>query len=107
MRIQPKKEIERIVSHKGMSDVQKIEREERQQRREERRERSLALHRGMCTRVTDQERNSPELGCDRQEEGVEEEASPMKEELWIEQPEALQLEVPQEGKILSPLNLST
>ena len=38
------------------------------------------------------------MGHDRQEEGVEEEASPIEEELWIEQREALQLEVPQEVK---------
>ena len=68
-----------------MSDIQKIEREERQQRREERRERASALHRGMSTRVIEQERNIPESGHDRQEEGVEEEASPMEEYLWIEQ----------------------
>ena len=67
-----------------MSDVQKIEKEERQQRREERREIALALHRGMSTRAIDQERNFPDLGHDRQEEGVEEEASPTEEELWIE-----------------------
>ena len=78
MRSQPKKKIEKIVSHKGMRDFQKIERERRLQSREERRERALALQRGMSTRVTDQEREPPELGHDRQEEGVEEEASPMK-----------------------------
>ena len=96
-----------IVSHKGMSNVQKIEREERQQRREERTERTLALHRGMSTRATDQEINLPELGHDRQEEGVKEEASPTEEELWIEQPETLQLRAPHEGKTRSPLNLHT
>ena len=95
MRSQPKKEIEKIVSHKGMIDFQKIERERRLQSREERRERALALQRGMRTTVIDQERDPPESGHDRQEEGVEEEASPMEEELWIEQREALQLEVPQ------------
>ena len=94
MKSQPKKEIERIVSHKGTMDLQKIEREKRLQRREERRERALALQRGMNTRVADQERNPPELGHDRQEEGVEEEASSMEEDLWIEQREALQIEVP-------------
>ena len=67
-----------------MSDLQKIEREERQQRREERRERALALQRGMSTRVIDQERDLPKSGHDQQEEGVEEEESPMEEELWIE-----------------------
>ena len=61
----------------------------------------------MSTRVTDQERDPLELGHDRQEEGMEEEASPMEEELWIEQQEALQLEAPQEGTILSPLNPRT
>ena len=48
----------------------------------------------MSTRVTDQERDPLDLGHDRQEEGVEEEASPIEEELLIEQWEALQLEVP-------------
>ena len=54
------------------------------QRREERRERAIALQRGMNTRVTDQERNPPESNHDQQEEGVDEEASPMEEDLWIE-----------------------
>ena len=107
MRSQPKREIERIVSHKGTMDFQKIEREKRLQRREERRERAIALQRGMNTRVVDQERNPPESGHDRQEEGVEEEASPMEEYLWLEQREALQIEVPQEVRPLSPTNPST
>ena len=77
------------VSHKGMVELQKIKREKRLQRREERRERALALQRGMSTRVTDKERNLVESDHDRQEEGVEEEASPMEEDLWIEQREAL------------------
>ena len=94
MKIRPKREIERTMSHKGTMDFQKIEREKRLQRREERRERSIALQKGMSTRVTDQERSPPESGHDRHEEGVEEEASPMEEYLWIEQQEALQLEVP-------------
>ena len=68
-----------------MADFQKIEREKRLQRRKERRERAIALQRGMSTRVTDQERNLPESGHDQQEEGVEEETSPMEEYLWIEQ----------------------
>ena len=33
------------------------------------------------------------------------EASPMEEELWIDQTEALQLRAPHEGTTLSPLNL--
>ena len=61
----------------------------------------------MSTRVTDQERDPSESGHDRQEEGMEEEASPMEEELWIEQRESLQLEVPQEVRPLSLTNLST
>ena len=85
MRSQPKKEIERTVSHKGTVDLQKIEREKRLQRREERREIALSLQRRMRTRVTDQERDPPESGHDRQEEGMEEDVSPMEEELWIEQ----------------------
>ena len=52
----------------------------------------------MSTRVIDHERDSPESGHDRQEEGVEEEVSHMEEELWIEQQESLQLKVPQEVK---------
>ena len=90
-----------------MSDIQKIEREERQQRREERRERALALHRGRSPRATDQERNPSESGHDQQDEGMEEEASPTEEELWIEQREALQLRAPHEGTTLSPLNPHT
>ena len=74
---------------------------------EERRERAIALQRGMSTRVTDQERNSLESGHDQQEEGVDEEATPIEEDLWIEQQEALQIEVPQEIRPLSPTNPST
>ena len=90
-----------------MSDIQKIERKERHQRREARRERALELHRGRNPRENDQEENLPKLGHDRHEEDVEQEASPKEEVLWIEQPEALQLRAPNEGKTLSPLNLHT
>ena len=90
-----------------MSDIQKIEREERQQRKEARRERDLELHRGRSPRETDKENNPPESGHDRHEEGLEEEVSPMEEYLWIEKREALQLEVPQEVRPLSPTNPST
>ena len=38
---------------------------------------------------------------------MEQEASPIEEELWIEQPEALQLRAPNEGTTLSPLNPCT
>ena len=76
-----------------MTDFHKIEREKRLQRREERRERAILPQKGMSTRVIDQERNPPESGHDRHEEGMEEEASPMEEDLWIEQREALQLEI--------------
>ena len=49
----------------------------------------------MNTRVTEHERHPPESGHDRQEEGVdEEEVSPMEEDLWIEQREALHIEIP-------------
>ena len=48
----------------------------------------------------------PESGHDRQEEGVDEEASPMEEDLWIEQRETLQIEIPQEIRPLSPMNPS-
>ena len=90
-----------------MSKIQKIEREEQHQRREARRERALEMHKGTNPRENDQEENPPELGHDRHEEGVEQEASPTEEELWIEQPEALQLRVPHEGTTLSPLNPRT
>ena len=63
-------------------------------RREERREQAITLQRGMTTRVTNQERNPPDSGHDRQEEGMDEEASPMEEDLWIEQHEALEMEIP-------------
>ena len=62
-----------------MSDIQKIEREERHQRREARRERALELHRGKSPRKTDQGENPPDLGHDRHEEGIEQEAYPMEE----------------------------
>ena len=43
MKIQPKKEIEQTMTHKGTVDLQKIEREKRLKIREERRERAIAL----------------------------------------------------------------
>ena len=43
MKIQPKKEIERTVTHKGTIDLQKIKRKKRLKRRVERRERAIAL----------------------------------------------------------------
>ena len=64
MKSQPKKEIERTVTHKGTMDLQKVERDKRLKRREERRERTIALQRGITTRVTNQERNLPELSHD-------------------------------------------
>ena len=67
MRSWPKKEIERTVSHKGMMDLQKIEREKRLQRREERRERAIALQIGMSNRVIDEEINPLEPSHDQQE----------------------------------------
>ena len=90
-----------------MLEIQKIERDERHQRREARRERALELHRGKNTRENDQEENPQESGHDRIEEGMEQEASPKEEELWIEHPEALQLRAPNEGTTLSPLNPHT
>ena len=87
-------------------DLQKVEREKRLKRREERIERVIVLQRGMSTRVTDQERNLLESSHDRQEEGVDEEASPMEEDLYIEQREDLQMEVSQEVRPLSPMNPS-
>ena len=90
-----------------MLDIQKIEREERHQRREARQERALALHRGQNPRENDKEENPPESGHDRHEEGVEQEASPTEEEVWIEKLEALQLRAPNEGTTLSPLNPRT
>ena len=95
------------MTHKGTADLQKIEREKRLQRREEIRERDISLQRGMITRVTDEEINPSDLGHDRQEEGMHEEASLMEEDLWIEQQEALQIEVPQEIRPLYSMNLST
>ena len=90
-----------------MSDIQKQERDERQQRREARRERADGLCREQNPRETDREENPLESGHDRQEEGIEQEVSPMEEEVWIEQPEALQLTAPGEGTTLSPLNPHT
>ena len=84
MKSQLEREIKWTMTHKGMSDLQRIEREKRLKRREERIERAIPLQRGMNTRVTNQERNQLESGHDRQEEGMDEEASPMEEDLWIE-----------------------
>ena len=55
----------------------------------------------------DQEENPLVSGHDRHEEGEEQEVSPKEEELWIEQPEALQIRAPNEGTTLFPLNLCT
>ena len=48
----------------------------------------------MTTGVTEHEINPPESSHDLQEESVDEEVSPMEEDLWIEQREALQIEIP-------------
>ena len=66
----------------------------------------IYLHIG-CSTVTNQERDPPESGHDRQEEGMQEEVSPTEEELWIDQSEALQFKAPHEGTTLSPLNPHT
>ena len=107
MKIQPKKETQRTMTNKSTSDLQRLEREKRLQIREEIREQVIVLQRRMTTEVTEQERNPPELGHDRQEEGVDEEVAPMEEYFWIDQREALQLEIPQEVRPLSPMNPST
>ena len=52
------------MTHKGTTDLQKVEREKRLKRREERREQATSLQRGMTTRVIDQERNPPESSHD-------------------------------------------
>ena len=66
------------MNHKNTQDLQKIKRDKRQKIREERREQAIVLQRRMNTRVTEHEIHLPELGHDRQEEGVdEEEVSPM------------------------------
>ena len=61
----------------------------------------------MVSRVTEHDENPPQSSHDRQEEGVNKEAAPMEEYLWIEQREALQLEITQEVIPLSPTNPST
>ena len=58
------------MTHKGTSDLQKIEREKRQRRREEIREQAIMLQRRKVARVTEHEGNPPESGHDQQEEGV-------------------------------------
>ena len=60
-----------------MPDLQMLEREKRLKRREERREQDIALQRGMTIGVTEQGINPPDSGHDRQEEGMDERASPM------------------------------
>ena len=90
-----------------MSDIQKQERDERQQRREARRERAEGLRREQNPRENDREENPPESGHDRLEEGVEQEVSPKEEEVWIEQPEALQTRAPDDGITLSSTNPHT
>ena len=99
-----KKETTQRVTHKRVVNLQKIKRDKRQKGREECREHAIALQRRMTTRVTEHEENSLDLGHDRQEEGVYEEVSPMEEDLWIEQCEALQIELPQDIRPLSPIN---
>ena len=84
MKSQPKKEIEQTMTHKAMTDLQKVEREKRLKIREESKEQSISLKRRMTTKVTEQEINPLQSGHDRQEKGVDEEASPMEEDLWIE-----------------------
>ena len=84
MKSQDKKETNWIVTHKNTLDLQKNKRDKRHKRREELREQAIMLQRGMATRVTTHEENPPEFGHDGQEEGIDEEVSPMEEDLWIE-----------------------
>ena len=89
-----------------MSDIKRIERDERQKKREARRERAAELQQN--PRETDHDEVPPESGHDRRTEGEEEEAvSPEDDEIWIEQPEALQVIVPDEGVTLSTVNPRT
>ena len=53
MKSRPKNEIEQTITHKGTSDLQRIEREKRLKTREERRAWAIALQRGMNTRAID------------------------------------------------------
>ena len=80
MKIWYKKDIIRTVTHKITLDIHKMEQEKRRNIREEIREKVVVLQRRMTTRVTEQEEIPPELGHDRQEEGVDEEVSPMEED---------------------------
>ena len=96
---------EGIVLYESMSDIKRIERDERQQRREARQERAAELQRN--PRETDHDDVPPESGHDRRREGEEEEGSPKDDEMWIEQPEALQLIVPDEGVTLSTVSPRT
>ena len=72
-----------------------------------RRERAAELHQRKNPRETDREEIPPESGHDRHGEGVEEEAAPKDEEVWIVQPEALQITVPDQGVTLSLVNPRT
>ena len=90
-----------------MSDIKKIERDEKQQRREARREREAELQQRQNPRETDREEIPLESGHDQHGEGVEEESAPKEEEVWIEQPEALQITVPDQGVTLSLVNPRT
>ena len=60
----------------------------------------------MMNRVTEQEGNPPESSHDQHEEGVDEELSPMDEDLWIEHGRSLQVDIPQTIVPHSPLNSS-
>ena len=100
-------DLKTIVQYESMLDIQKQERDERQQRREARRERAEGLSREQNPKENDNAENPPESGHDQHEEGMEQEASPTEEEVWIEQLEALQLRAPSEGTTLSPLNPCT
>ena len=61
----------------------------------------------MNTKVTEHEVHPLDSVHDRQEEGIdEEELSSMEEYMWIEQHESLHIEIPQEVRPLSPLNLN-
>ena len=65
------------------------------------------MHNEQNPRENDREENPPESGHDRREEGVEQEVSYMEEEVWIEQPEALQTRAPDDRITLSPTNPHT
>ena len=107
MENQNKKDKSRTMTHKIILYIQRIKWEKRRKKREEIREKVVVLQkeRNMSTMI-EVEDNPPELSDDRQERGVDEDLSPMEEDLCVEKSRDLQVTIAEPILLHSPSHLT-